>query len=293
MVITPLAGALLLRERLSGPCRAGVFLASVGLALLSLRGFAVGVGEALTLACAVAFALHVVALGAWSSRYDAHGLVVVQLLTVTVAAGVVAVPQGVVVPGTRSEWTAVLVTAIAATAVGYFLQTWAQARLSATRPAVILTGEPVFAGLAGVLVVGDRLDGRAVAGGLLVLVAMSLVAQESYEGRHRQGRSVVPRASIPVPRREATLLARPSSAAGAAVPRRVGDRQRAQAAGQVPADDGRGTDCTSGRSGAGCRVGVSAASRRLADEVQGVCSGGGPARDRSWPWGCTAQNWAP
>ncbi len=206
-----------------------------------------------------------------------------QLLTVTVAAGVVAVPQGVVVPGTRSAWTTVLVTAVAATAVGYFLQTWAQARLSATRTAVILTGEPVFAGLAGVLVVGDRLDGRAVAGCLLVLVAMSVVAQEPYEGRHRhphrQGRSVVPRASIPAPRREATPLARPSGGAPAAVPRQVGRPPARPGSWAGPADDGTRDRLHLRKSG---RV----PHGRECAEPFGRCRGagpprGGPARDCS------------
>jgi drug/metabolite transporter (DMT)-like permease len=55
------------------------------------------------------------------------------------------------------------------------VQTWAQAHLHPTRAAVVMTMEPVFAGIFGVAVGGDRLTVRTVVGALLVLAAMYLV----------------------------------------------------------------------------------------------------------------------
>lgn len=63
-------------------------MATVGLALLSLHGFAVGWGEVLTLVCALAFAVHIVGLGEWSAGSDPVGLAIVQLATVTVLCAV-------------------------------------------------------------------------------------------------------------------------------------------------------------------------------------------------------------
>ncbi|NUR30450.1 MAG: EamA family transporter, partial [Catenulispora sp.] len=57
---------------------------------------------------------------------------------------------------------------------GFFLQTWSQARMPATRAAVVLTMEPVFAGLTGVLS-GETLAVRGWIGAALVLCAMYLV----------------------------------------------------------------------------------------------------------------------
>jgi drug/metabolite transporter (DMT)-like permease len=69
----------------------------------------------------------------------------------------------------------VLLTALAATAFGFFGQTWAQAHLAPTRAAVVMTMEPVFAGLFGVTFGGDSLSLRVVIGALLVLAAMYTV----------------------------------------------------------------------------------------------------------------------
>ena len=44
-----------------------VALATAGLGVLTLDGFSVGYGEALTLVAAMLYALHIVGLGAWST----------------------------------------------------------------------------------------------------------------------------------------------------------------------------------------------------------------------------------
>ena len=75
----------------------------------------------------------------------------------------------------RHAPTAIVLALLCATAVAFVAQTWAQARLSATRAAVVMTMEPVFAGIFGVLVGGDELGARTVVGAALVLAAMYVV----------------------------------------------------------------------------------------------------------------------
>ena len=186
VVLTPLGAAVLLRQPPPPAAWAAVALATVGLGLLSLRGFAVGGGELLTLGCAAAFALHIVGLGRWAARYDAYGLAVVQLLAVTALCGAVAVPGGLAGPPDRGVWGALLLTALAATALAFVVQTWAQAHLPPTRAAVVMTMEPVFGGLFAVGVAGERLGLRMLAGAVLVLAAMVLTEvgpRRGAEGR--------------------------------------------------------------------------------------------------------------
>jgi drug/metabolite transporter (DMT)-like permease len=175
VVLTPLCAGLLLRKRIDLVSWLGVAIATGGLALLSLHGLSVGRGEAITLLCALSFALHIVGLGEWSRPQDAYGLAVVQLTTVAVVSAVAAAPDTLSPPPDAKVWGAVLLTALAATAVGFFVQTWAQAHLAPTRAAVVMTMEPVFAGIFGVAFGGDDLTGRVVVGALLVLAAMFLV----------------------------------------------------------------------------------------------------------------------
>ena len=175
VVFTPLLGALLLRAHVGRVVWGAVGLATAGLAVLSLRGLAVGPGEALTLVSAVLYAAHIVGLGLWSSGRNALGLTVVQLLTITVVCGVGALPGGLVLPQTSGDWGALLYMALVAGALALVVQTWAQAHLPATRAAIIMTMEPVFAGLFAVLLGGERLGPRVVVGGAMVLGAMYLV----------------------------------------------------------------------------------------------------------------------
>jgi len=183
VVFTPLLAALLLRARIGRTVWTAVALATAGLAVLSLQGLAVGTGEALTLASAVLYAAHIVGLGAWSTPGNALGLTVVQLLTITVVCGAGAAPGGLVLPATAGDWGALLHMALVAGAMALVVQTWAQAHLPATRAAIIMTMEPVFAGLFAVLLGGERLGPRVVVGGAMVLTAMYLVEL----GPHRPG----------------------------------------------------------------------------------------------------------
>jgi drug/metabolite transporter (DMT)-like permease len=174
VVLTPVAAFLLLRTPLTWPALVAVALATGGLALLSLHGLSVGSGELLTLGCAAAFALHIVGLGRWAPQHDAYGLAVVQLLTTALLCLLFAVPGGIEVPASWQVWGALALTSLAATALAFVVQTWAQASLAPTRAAVIMTMEPVFGGLFAVLLAGEVLGLRTLAGAALVLVAMVL-----------------------------------------------------------------------------------------------------------------------
>lgn len=176
VVFTPLIAGLLLRRRVGGAAWAAVAVATAGLALLSLRGLSIGTGELLTLGCAIAFAVHIVGLGEWSAQHEAGALAAVQLVTVTamslVAAG--AGRGGLGPPPDAGVWGALVLTALAATALAFVVQTWAQSLLPPTRAAVIMTMEPVFAGIFGVVFAAERFGPRQLSGALLVLVAMLL-----------------------------------------------------------------------------------------------------------------------
>lgn len=182
VVFTPLCSGLLLRRKVGGTAWFAVGVATAGLALLSLRGWSVGAGEAITLLCAISFALHIVGLGEWSTPSDAYGLAVVQLATVAVVSIVISAPDTLSPPPDAGVWGAIALTALGATAFGFWGQTWAQAYLAPTRAAVVMTMEPVFAGVFGVAVGGDRLGVRIVVGALLVLSAMYLVELGPRQG---------------------------------------------------------------------------------------------------------------
>jgi drug/metabolite transporter (DMT)-like permease len=177
VVLTPLLAALLLRQPPGRWPVAGALLAATGLALLSLQQLEVRRGDALVLGCAVAFAAHILLLGRFAPRFPSYPLAVVQLGTAgLLALGWAGVAGDLVVPGSAEVWVALAITAVAASAGAFLVQTRAQQEVSPTRTAVILTMEPVFAGLFGFLLAGERLSGRGWVGAGLILAGM-LVAE--------------------------------------------------------------------------------------------------------------------
>ena len=82
-------------------------------------------------------------------------------------------------------WLAIVLTAVYASAIAFFIQTRAQRYLSPTRTALILVSEPAFAGLFGFVLLGRDPHGGRLAGAALILAGM--VAAELAPARAREG----------------------------------------------------------------------------------------------------------
>lgn len=177
LVFTPVIGALLLKERLPKATWGFVALATIGLGVLSISGWSIGSGELFVLLSALLFAAHILMLSAWSKDFDAYALTLVQLSTCTIVSAIPTVITGFTPPPDRQVWGVILFTAIFATVFAFIIQTWSQARISATKVAVILTMEVVFAALFSVALGAEPLTLRILIGGSLVLISMIAIVQ--------------------------------------------------------------------------------------------------------------------
>ena len=175
VVATPVIAAVLLKVRITAFTWACVSMATIGLALLSLKGWNLGLGEFLVFLCAIAFAAHIIALSKWSNGLDVYAMTIVQLATCALLTGIISFAQGYEAPVDLSGWLVVLYTAVICTAVAFVVQTWSQAHMSATKVAVILTMEVVFAALFAVIFGGESIAIRALLGGVLVVAAMFMI----------------------------------------------------------------------------------------------------------------------
>ncbi|WP_233843487.1 DMT family transporter [Dyella sp. 2HG41-7] len=176
VVFTPILATILLRQRTPAIVWLAVGMATLGLALLSLNGFSVDAGVWLTLVSALLYGLHIVALGQWSRADEAFGLSAVQMAVIAFVCLLATVPHGgPTLPPDRDAWIAVLYMALIAGAGAMLMQTWAQAHLPASRAAIVMTTEPVFAAAFAVAFGSDVLTWRMLCGGGLVLAAMYLV----------------------------------------------------------------------------------------------------------------------
>ncbi|MEY2732898.1 MAG: hypothetical protein RLZZ523_769 [Actinomycetota bacterium] len=177
VVFTPLIASFFLKERLTKAMWGYVFLAVVGLAILSVEGWSVGIGEIFVLISAVLFAIHIILLGSWSKNFDAYALTVMQLIGCSLLASIPASINGFVAPPDTQVWGVIIFTALFATAIAFVIQTWSQARISTTKVAVILTMEVVFAALFSFMYGMEPFTLRLALGGTLVLIAMLAIVQ--------------------------------------------------------------------------------------------------------------------
>ena len=106
-------------------------------------------------------------------RFNVGALVAVQLgvcgvfcLLVAAIAGDLEAPRGATV------WSALIVTSLFASALGFLVQSYAQRYASPARTALILAAEPAFAGFFGYLLQDERLSAVAWVGALLILAAI-------------------------------------------------------------------------------------------------------------------------
>ena len=177
VVFTPLLALLLFRTRVGGTVWIGVALAVCGLAMLSGVGAGDPIGDLLVLAGSAAYSVQIVLMERYAPRYDPVAFTQAEMLAAFGGFALVAVALGQVeVPRGWTVWGALLVTGVFASALGFLVQTWAQRRTSATRTALAFAMEPVWAGIFGFWLAGDRL-GALGWGGCAVIMAGILVAE--------------------------------------------------------------------------------------------------------------------
>jgi drug/metabolite transporter (DMT)-like permease len=177
VVFTPLLGLLLFRTPVGRAVWFGVALAVAGLAMLSGVGAGDPAGDLLVLGGSAAYSLQIVLMERYAPRYDTVAFTQAEMLAAFAGFAAVAVALGQVeVPRGWTVWSALLVTGIFASALGFLVQTWAQRRTTATKTALAFAMEPVFAGIFGFWLAGDRL-GVLGWGGCAVIMAGILVAE--------------------------------------------------------------------------------------------------------------------
>lgn len=155
----------------------GVIMATLGMALLVLPGAIseVNRGDLLTIACAVAFAGHIVATGYYSRRTSFESLSLTQVGTsATLALASFWWMETPVIRWRPEVLAAITVTGLLATALAFTIQVWAQQYTTATRAALIFSLEPVFAWLTSFLLTGESLSRRGAIGAGFILFGIVL-----------------------------------------------------------------------------------------------------------------------
>ncbi len=154
----------------------GVALAVAGLYLLCMQGESgLVTGDLLVLACAPVLAVQILLVDRFAPHTDCIRLSCIQFFTV----GVLNLPlmflfETPSFTALADCWVSVLYAGLLSSGVAYTLQIVAQKHTNPTTASVLMSFESVFAVLAGVLILGDRMSVWEITGCVVMFAAVIL-----------------------------------------------------------------------------------------------------------------------
>lgn len=149
-------------------------MAIVGVGLLSLeKNLSLGIGDGLTLICAVGFAFQIFFTSEFVKKYRAVVLNFVQMITaVLLSFASLFLFQETEFHITTKGWLSVVYLGVVSTALCYLLQTASQKYVDETKAAIILSMESVFGTMFSILILHEQVTVRMICGCVIILAAV-------------------------------------------------------------------------------------------------------------------------
>lgn len=177
VILVPIFSSLFLKKKIKTESKAGVTLALIGLAFLTLRVNSLpNIGDVYTLICAVLFAIYILMVEKYTDKSDPVAFAIIQLFTVAVLGFVTSVSlEGFTISGIElGVWINILLLALICTDFAFITQNIAQKYTTATHTALIFSLEPVFATIFGYFLANDIIDTRKMIGIILIFSGIIL-----------------------------------------------------------------------------------------------------------------------
>ncbi|MSS64704.1 DMT family transporter [Velocimicrobium porci] len=174
VVIVPFISFVIYRKKVNVNGIIGAILAIVGVGILSLeKNFSLGIGDGLTLICAVGFAFQIFLTSEYVEKYRATILNFVQMLTAFVLSFICMILSGQTnfIITTRGVLS-VIYLGVVSTTITYLIQTACQKYVDETKAAIILSLESVFGTFFSILILSEQITMRMVIGCILILTAV-------------------------------------------------------------------------------------------------------------------------
>ncbi len=175
IVIVPILG-LFFRKKCSPAVWIGVVLAVFGLYFLCMtEGFSVQLGDFLVFLCALAFSVHIMVIDHFTQLVDGVKMSCIQFLVCGVISGVcMFLFENPSMSNILAAWQPILYAGVLSCGVAYTLQIVGQKGMNPTVASLILSLESVISVLAGLVLLGQKLSGREVAGCVFMFAAIVL-----------------------------------------------------------------------------------------------------------------------
>jgi len=185
VVLAPIIDRLIYGTKLHASAWVAVGLSIIGMTLLTGRlPTQLALGDVLVFGCAFAFGTHIAVLSHHSNRHEPGALATAQMIGLAVIFVFLWPLTEEIVAPPKEVWFALALTGLVASALAYAIQTSAQRVLSTVKTAVVLTLEPVFAGLFGFLLAGERLGPGQFLGAALIFGAVLMAEFAPMIGGH-------------------------------------------------------------------------------------------------------------
>ena len=187
VVMVPFIAFVLERKKIELKSIAGAVLALTGAGILSLQsGFSIGLGDSLTLGCAIGFAFQIYLTGKYVHRIRPAILNFMQMLSACILSFIGLLLSGKIsLEGVSSSgWIAMFYLGLVSTTLCYFLQTWAQKHVDETKSAIILSMEAVFGTVFSVVLLQEEVTSRMILGSITILLAV-LISELSIKKKEK------------------------------------------------------------------------------------------------------------
>lgn len=184
VLVVPIIAMLALGRRYGWRLWAACVLACAGMALMFHENEPWNLGDSLTLASTVFYAIYILALEECTRRNLAFPLratrmAAAQATVMALASTLLLLSRdggmGWLLSTTRlsaDAWVALLYLGLLASVVVVTLQAWGQQRVDAMRSAIVFGLEPVFAALTAWALLGERLGWAGLSGAALIVAAL-------------------------------------------------------------------------------------------------------------------------
>lgn len=181
VVIAPLMSNFILKKRPSILSIFGVFLSTIGLALMTLKGsFYMSRGQILVLVCAILYSIHIIMTDYYTRIHSILDLTVIQLGTV----GILSLPLTLIYHKTFfiSEikpifYISLGITSIFATVLAFLVMMAYQKETNPTKACLIYATEIVAAALFSFIFASEILTLKEYFGGALIIAAIFLAKE--------------------------------------------------------------------------------------------------------------------
>lgn len=175
IIIVPLLG-ILIGKKVRMILWLCVALAVVGLYLLTMSGaLSINRGDLLITACAFVFAVHILIIDHFSPRTNAVALSAVQLfVTGVLSLPCIAIFEEIDWAAVFDCWLPILYAGVMSCGIAYTLQIVAQKYTDPTVASLLLSLESVSAVITGMIILGEMMTGRELAGCVIMFCAIIL-----------------------------------------------------------------------------------------------------------------------